>query len=435
MKEIEKNRELESQNTANVAPAANVLVTSISFPQSTYMIEKGGTLTLNPMIVPPRATNKSVRYQSSDSRVALVNMTTGVVTARDYGEAIITAYAQDGSGVRGECTIVVPSIELRVHNSNVSGVTINKTPSESGASAGIISNNTTVYLIDEKSQNVKWYHIYGMSSSGTYINGWCLGDYLQKKITMYGVKYQGGIIVRESPSLNSVRKDSYMPGSWIIPLEEVLGSDNQHYYKIRWFDSSVGTYMNCYVTAEDKDECYVDKSVWQPLIAYDVSDNAVDMLKVLESYSPTALRYGNETLYTIGYGHVIDDGGQTVNIGGVNYTTLTKELATTLLWEDLRNKFIPKFNSFLTSNRIALTQNQYDACILDCYQKGENIWINQVRDISHFIMSNEGFDNYSEVVSSFLDGVEFGEDNYNRRMKEADLFCYCNYWKVVYLSE
>ena len=73
-----------------------------------------------------------------------------------------------------------------------------------------------------------------------------------------------------------------------------------------------------------------------------------------------------------------------------------------------------------------MNQNQYDACIRDCYQKGENIWAQQGRAITKFILSNNDFDDYEKVLEAFLDGEpDLGRSN--RRTKEANLFCYCTY--------
>ena len=83
-------------------------------------------------------------------------------------------------------------------------------------------------------------------------------------------------------------------------------------------------------------------------------------------------------------------------------------------------------NSFLEKNEIVLNQNQYDACIMDCFQKGQNIWKNQVRLIAKFILAKQYFDNYDKVLTAFLDGTT-NVGLTNRRTKEANLFVYGTY--------
>lgn len=110
-----------------------------------------------------------------------------------------------------------------------------------------------------------------------------------------------------------------------------------------------------------------------------------------------------------------------VTIGNVSYSTLTEDLADTLLRNDLTDIFEPRFNNFLQSNNVRLNQCQYDACIMDAYQKGQNIWQNGTRKIVKFILDNQNFDNYNQVLEAFVDGAT---DNgwVNRRTKETNLF-------------
>jgi len=80
----------------------------------------------------------------------------------------------------------------------------------------------------------------------------------------------------------------------------------------------------------------------------------------------------------------------------------------------------------LKNNNIVLNQSQYDACIMDCFQKGQNIWANQVRLIAKFIAAKQYFDNYNKVLTAFLDGTT-NAGLINRRTKEATLFAYGTY--------
>ena len=202
--------------------------------------------------------------------------------------------------------------------------------------------------------------------------------------------------------------------------EEPIYNDGHSYYKIRYNNGTA------YVSADYIDECYEHIVLWLALRSSNFSTYGVNMLKSLEGLSEIAKIFGDETLFTIGYGHVIEDGSSTVTINGITYSELDEELATTLLMEDLNTKFIPAFNVFLSENNIHLNQNQYDACIMDCYQKGMNIWQNQVRDIAKFILENEDFDNFDKVLDAFLDGTT-SNGGINRRTKEANLFVYGAY--------
>ncbi|MFR5797228.1 MAG: RHS repeat-associated core domain-containing protein [Oscillospiraceae bacterium] len=151
------------------------------------------------------------------------------------------------------------------------------------------------------------------------------------------------------------------------------------------------------------------------------SDKGIEAIKEFEYFMPDPYIASDwETNYTIGYGHVIHDGGTSVEMGGQYYSSLTEEQATALLSEDLSNVFEPNLNDFLYENNIVLTQEQYDACIMDSFQKGQNIWGNSEYAISNYILSRN-YGSYNECLAAFLGETE-NEGLINRRTKEADIF-------------
>ena len=151
------------------------------------------------------------------------------------------------------------------------------------------------------------------------------------------------------------------------------------------------------------------------------SDKGIEAIKEFEYFMPDPYIASDwETNYTIGYGHVIHDGGTSVEIGGQYYSSLTEEQATALLSEDLSNVFEPNLNDFLYENNIVLTQEQYDACIMDSFQKGQNIWGNSEYVISNYILSCN-YGSYNECLAAFLGETE-NEGLINRRTKEANIF-------------
>ena len=86
--------------------SGSIKVTGITLANKT--LTKTGTtnptVTITPTITPSNATNKGVTWNSSNPAVATVNAS-GVVTYVGAGTTTITATAQDGSGVRGTCTV------------------------------------------------------------------------------------------------------------------------------------------------------------------------------------------------------------------------------------------------------------------------------------------------------------------------------------------
>ena len=89
-----------------------ISVEDITLSSSDLFLYKGNTHKLTAVVCPINATNKSVCWQSTRPTVASVNASSGKITARAAGKAIIYAIAKDGSGVRACCSVVVKQTVL-----------------------------------------------------------------------------------------------------------------------------------------------------------------------------------------------------------------------------------------------------------------------------------------------------------------------------------
>ena len=69
-------------------------------------MKKGETLTLKAVVAPEKATNKGIKWCSSNTKIAAVDKN-GKVKALQNGTATIKATAKDGSGVSASCKITV----------------------------------------------------------------------------------------------------------------------------------------------------------------------------------------------------------------------------------------------------------------------------------------------------------------------------------------
>lgn len=93
------------------------LISSIELNKSSAELGVGKNDKLTASISPDDAYDKSVTWNSSDSSVATVS-TDGVVIGKSVGTAIITATANDGSGISASCTYTILPL--------VSSVSLNK---------------------------------------------------------------------------------------------------------------------------------------------------------------------------------------------------------------------------------------------------------------------------------------------------------------------
>ena len=104
-----------------------VKVTKITLNKTSASIEKGKTVTLTATVSPDNATNKTVKYSTSNENVAKVS-STGVVTGVAAGSATIICMATDDSGQKATCKITVTNPATPVKPTvKVTKITLNKT--------------------------------------------------------------------------------------------------------------------------------------------------------------------------------------------------------------------------------------------------------------------------------------------------------------------
>ena len=91
--------------SVTVAPAA-VAVTGITLDKTALELTVEETAILTATVDPENATDKTVTWASDNPAVATID-SSGKVTAKGEGTAIITATANDGSGKSASCTVTV----------------------------------------------------------------------------------------------------------------------------------------------------------------------------------------------------------------------------------------------------------------------------------------------------------------------------------------
>ena len=125
---------------------ATIPVKSVKLNKTEATLSIGGKVTLKATVSPDDATNKSVKWKTSDKNVATVS-SSGKVTAVGLGTATITATARDGSGKKATCTITVIN--------PVTSITLNKTKSTLSV-GGKTTLKATVSPDDATNPAVKW---------------------------------------------------------------------------------------------------------------------------------------------------------------------------------------------------------------------------------------------------------------------------------------
>ena len=106
-------------------PVKKVPVTSVKLNKTKASILVGEKTKLVAKVAPSNATNKKLKWTTSDSSVAKVT-STGVVTGLKKGTATITARSTDGSKVYAKATITVKEVKVKKITVSPSKITLAK---------------------------------------------------------------------------------------------------------------------------------------------------------------------------------------------------------------------------------------------------------------------------------------------------------------------
>lgn len=95
-----------AKKTETKPAASKVKVIKVGLNYSTIYLTKGKSKTLKATVSPSNAAKKSVKWSSSNKKIATVNAK-GKVTGKKAGTVTITVKATDGSGKKAVCKVVV----------------------------------------------------------------------------------------------------------------------------------------------------------------------------------------------------------------------------------------------------------------------------------------------------------------------------------------
>lgn len=121
-----------SNFTPPVSPYGNMLATGLSLNKTVDTLNVGQADTLTATVTPDNATNKTVKWTSSDPSIATVDEN-GKVTAVKAGTATITATTQDGSNLSASCTVNVANPTTVSLNKTTDSINVGETDTLSAA--------------------------------------------------------------------------------------------------------------------------------------------------------------------------------------------------------------------------------------------------------------------------------------------------------------
>ena len=129
-----------AKKTETKPAASKVKVIKVGLNYSTIYLTKGKSKTLKATGSPSNATKKSVKWSSSNKKIATVNAK-GKVTGKKAGSAMITVKAKDGSGKKAICKVVVTAPATTAKKNPTTATTRSQTKR---VTAPVTSGNSTV---------------------------------------------------------------------------------------------------------------------------------------------------------------------------------------------------------------------------------------------------------------------------------------------------
>ena len=129
-----------AKKTETKPAASKVKVIKVGLNYSTIYLTKGKSKTLKATVSPSNATKKSVKWSSSNKKIATGNAK-GKVTGKKAGSAMITVKAKDGSGKKAICKVVVTAPATTAKKNPTTATTRSQTKR---VTAPVTSGNSTV---------------------------------------------------------------------------------------------------------------------------------------------------------------------------------------------------------------------------------------------------------------------------------------------------
>lgn len=138
---------IESSTEPTTTEPTEVKVSSIKLNDTSKTLYNGKSTTLKATVFPINATNKSLTWKSSNTKVATVDKN-GKVKALKVGNAIITATSTDGSNVSAQCKIKVVQ--------RVTKITLNKSIINLSKKGKTAKLKATVYPNNAYDKSINW---------------------------------------------------------------------------------------------------------------------------------------------------------------------------------------------------------------------------------------------------------------------------------------
>ena len=230
---------IESSTEPTTTEPTEVKVSSIKLNDTSKTLYNGKSTTLKATVFPINATNKSLTWKSSNTKVATIDKN-GKVKALKVGNAIITATSTDGSNVSAQCKIKVVQRVTKI-KLNKSIINLSKKGKTAKIKATVYPNNAYDKSVNWTSNNKKVAtvdkngKIKATTNKGTtYVNAIAKdGSKIRTRVlVVVGEKVKKITLNKTSVTLNRGAKNR------IFQLKKAIKNKNATYKGVSWYSSN-----------------------------------------------------------------------------------------------------------------------------------------------------------------------------------------------------
>ena len=309
----------DGKYTATVKVTVNSPATSIKLNKTSATIGKGKTLTVKATISPSDCTDKTVKWTTSNSKIATVK--NGVITAKAVGTATITATT--ASGKKATCKVTVKNLPTSI-KLNKTSATIGKGKTLT-LKATIAPAKNTITTKTWKSSNTK---IATVSSAGK-ITAKAVGTTTITATTTNGKKATCKITVKKLPTSIKLNKTSATIGKGkTLTVKATVTPTKDTITSVTWTSS------NTKIATVNSKGKITAKAVGKATITAKNANGKTAKVKVTVKNLPTKIKL-NKTTATV-------KKGKSITLKAT--VTPTKSTITTVTWTT-SNKSIATVNS------------------------------------------------------------------------------------------
>lgn len=363
-------------------PKTNIAVTGISLSDETLELSVGSYSSLVATVSPYNATNTSIKWTTSNDKVATVS-SFGLVTAISDGNAIITATTVDG-GFSATCSVTVTHVPVTGVSLGSTALVLEEGKSESiyaSVSPYTASNTNVAWSIDNNN----------VATISTTITGGCNITAVKSGTAIVtATTIDGGFTASCAITVIEKKNFSYLVGDAVVEIYSYSSKTRVKVYTPVTNNGNVNIYIgSCSIDIEDTNgnlkqkvdyiDCYPDLiRPGETTYVYDDVSYSGDVTTGLVGIPHITIKdasTANATRYTISDVSFIDDSLSSFKASGsvTNNTELSSKLITvSIIVFDKDGKYYATLYTYIYDDLASGASANFTASNLSLmYHKGE----------------------------------------------------------------